>query len=579
MMVSGIPPPRNQSQNPTILEDQVSDPSTDIEYSSSSRRNRDLADALFGTLGEDNKDSPSKEAAGNIPIITMDEPAEPAAEPVDPTPQQHDVSGSSSGTEDANSLSPSPPYLRGPGAANTPPDQAELAREVKRKTEAAMAQLRRAPSQSEAQNPGSTRKRVSPNQISSPRLVAATTSVDTIPLRSPSAASGQQTSKITAGIGQGFRRLRGTLRSKPTAPNGNEVTPYPLDLQPPPPVQIARYNQDKLHPGGPGAMSATELGGFKTVANPHQPALAGPTRKGFMARFRKPRLTESPDFDRRAHLQNHSVNTSSSSSPHGTSTPDQIYSAPATHDSFDLHASDRLHPAAFASPKSNPPVAGSQSWDQSTADMSDADQRRKLFEAASKLGVDPTALNDLLSRSTTLTRNNSVATPSRPQPLSNIGTGLDRSKSLTTSSSQSAAIAVTPRNTENVGRKSSFRKRGEQARGAREVGATASAIVRRTIIFPSEQSSTIDLHALMQKNSTARQRGSGSFHSSRSVHDRAPTPPPPRSPTSKRFSHDSPPVPQLPPSRSAQAENTLHVPQSTSTSGPIEKSSSTYDSL
>jgi serine/arginine repetitive matrix protein 2 len=578
-MVSGIPPPRNQNQNPTILEDQVSDPSTDVEYSNTSRRNRDLADALFGTLGRDNKDSPSKEPSGDIPIITMDEHIEPAAVPVEPTPQQHDASASSSGTEDANSLSPSPTYLRSPGAANTPPDQAELAREVKRKTEAAMAQLRRAPSQSEGQNPGSTRKRVSPNQISSPRLVAATTSVDTIPLRSPSAASGQQTSKITSGIGQGLRRLRGTLRSKPTAPNGNEVTPYPLDLQSPPPVQIARYNQDKLNAGGPGAMSATELGGFKTVAHPNQPASGGPTRKGFMALFRKPRATDSPEFDRRTHLQNHSVNTSSSSSPHGTSTPDQIHSAPATHDSFDLHMSDRTHHAALTSPKPNPPVVESHSSDQVTEEMSDADQRRKLFDAASKLGLDTSALNDLLSRSTPLTRNNSAVTPSRSQPLGDASTGLDRSKSLTISSSQSVANAVPPRSTENVGRKSSFRKRGEQARGAREGGATASAVVRRTIIFPSEQSSTIDLNAFMQKNATSRQRGSGSFHSSRSVHDRAPTPPPPRSPTSKRFSHDSPPVPQLPPSRSIQAENTLHVPQSTSTSGPIEKSSSTYDSL
>jgi hypothetical protein len=47
----------------------------------------------------------------------------------------------------------------------------------------------------------------------------------------------------------------------------------------------------------------------------------------------------------------------------------------------------------------------------------------------------------------------------------------------------------------------------------------------------------------------------------------------------RRFSTDtSPPLPQLPPSFSAQAEN-IHVSQSAVAGGPIEKSSSTYDSL
>jgi serine/arginine repetitive matrix protein 2 len=124
----------------------------------------------------------------------------------------------------------------------------------------------------------------------------------------------------------------------------------------------------------------------------------------------------------------------------------------------------------------------------------------------------------------------------------------------------------------------------EMRRGRESANAPRSAVLRRTLIFPSDaKAAGIDLGGLARKGSARKSRraSAGSTLSSRSVHDRVPTPPPARSgggAAQRRFSKDtSPPVPTLP-SSFPRAADALTVPLS-APAGVLEHSSSTYDSL
>ena len=131
-------------------------------------------------------------------------------------------------------------------------------------------------------------------------------------------------------------------------------------------------------------------------------------------------------------------------------------------------------------------------------------------------------------------------------------------------------------------RKLSVRKAREsgQIRQIPQVPENA-AVIRRTLIFPSEfRSSKVDLSQVNRKSLMRRHRRSGSAtsaQSARSVHDRAPTPPPPKTNGGRRFSTErSPPVPGVATSIGAQAEVLLRAPPS---NAAAEKLSSAYDSL
>jgi len=557
---------------------------TEKNVSPTARRNRDLAQVLFGLQDGDDKESPSR--------LSPSVPSEPPTVVPEHSPSAANSSfrnpaSSNMPTDGPRSALSATQLPRNPSTPKSPAEAADLARDVQRKTDAAMIALRKHSSNTnliEGISPGGSisRKRISPHQISTPRLVSASTSVDTIPLRSPSVASGQY--PTPSKIASRFKMFRGTLRGKAPAPTGEEVTPYPLDLHSPPPSQIVHYDPAKLSvPAGPGATSATELGRFK-VSVPSPPASAGPGLKGFMARFRSRQRTAgiSPDSDRRRSPQSPAtlfVTPSQPSERAGT----QQHPSPNSNSDTVLASTPRppppFHPSALG--------PGTPQEDLGTNDESLA--LKQFLDAASNLGLDPEALNDLLARSGStssrsadwLTRINSPSTSSRPETRDGmLGDGVPPA---TPSSGRPLAEGQAMRN-ENVTRKLSVRKQVDHIRRPRDDqgdNASVNAVVRRTVIFPSEsRSSTIDLNVLMRKTSSRRRRVSAASISSRSVHDRAPTPPPPRSPTSRRFSTDaSPPVPQLPPSFSAQAENLLNIPQPTLAGGPIEKSSSTYDSL
>ncbi|KAJ7738526.1 hypothetical protein DFH07DRAFT_841111 [Mycena maculata] len=573
--------------NPSTSVDSTANTQLDND-SPTTRRNRDLAQVLFGQQENEDENSPpsnltiSVHGNANHSHAPNSAPLKSSFPPH--SPYEVPASSASATWPYQPSRNPSTPKL-----PQSPQEHAELAREVQRKTDAAMVALQKHPSSSTlalAPAKASTRKRISPNQISTPQLVSASTSVDTIPLPSPSMTGGQSK------IGSRLKRLRGSLRAKTTLPTAEDITPFPMDLRSPPLVQSARYDPAKFRPpGGPTAASATELEGFK-VPLPSPPASAGPGLKGFMARFRgKQRASETQaEIEYRGSQGRSGAETVSAQIPNWPS-----------HQSINNHPPSDPTTSPTIQPRPSPPTSASTPTQSTTprpstaplyssrihqntpsTEATDADEShaiRQLFDAASNLGLDQGALNDLLARSgstssrstewTMLTRNNSTAA-SRPELSPENFQGGENSRSnshRSTTIPTDTAEGQTPQ--------------PDHIRRPMDGASDKSAVVRRTIIFPSEsRSSTIDLSVLIRKHSSRRRRASATSVSSRSVHDRAPTPPPPRAVTGRRFSTDitSPPVPHLPQSLPPQTDRLLIPP--IQVADPSEKSSfTTYDSL
>ena len=614
--------------------------SSDIEQSSPMRRNRALAEALFGA-------EELHTAASLAPQISImpdmgslsspedeDEPLQAVLAPIKPlqTPKRsdslrHATSPTAPTSPPANTMPTSPGGLLSPLSPTAGMSSAQLAFEVQRRAEAATAALRKSPSIPKMNEGGGTvtRKRISPNKISAPTLVSASTSVDAIPLISPTAtptpASGQQSSKI----GSRFKKLRGTIRAK-HAPMGDEITPYPLELRRPgtadsqsPMLSTSNLALKSEPLAIPSSASAAEPR-FKAPAPlPSPPASATPGLKGFMARFRKQRATAVPEHltppalvvPPPAHPEVHALPTSATSTksaglPFGSGSPDQLYpampqSAPALQTMFrSVSPLDQSRSPPSQSPTPRP---GSQPLTSMMAPRlpvpqahSDEDALKQLFDAANNLGLDQAALNDLIarspstsSRSTAWTRLTRATSPNDSRksgqlPIIHGRMTPESVRSPPMSEGRPSLDGFSPRPSAEI--KSSRRKSQDPPPRARQQQQQyqdaagqqeprPNTIVRRTIIVPSDaRISTMDLNALMRKHSTSRRRASVS--SGRSIHDRVPTPPPPHRGGVRRFSTDaaSPPMPLLPPSLSVQTEGMLSVPS------PLEKStSSAYDSL
>jgi serine/arginine repetitive matrix protein 2 len=575
------------AQNRPLSPDSVAG---SADLSPTSRRKRDLAQALFGQETEE------KESSSERDIVQNSEPPRVA----DPGPiVAHDSLSPSSSTSPAL-LARSPSMPKGPQTAQ---QEAQLAQEVQQKITAATLALKRPPVSANlsadpyGQNGSPSRKRISPNQISTPRLVSASTSVEAVPIpRAPSLLSTN--SSGPSRIGSRFKKLRGTLRAKNPLLNGDEVTPFPSDRSSSPVVQTAQYDPAKLRaPGGPVTANATESR-FK-VPMPSPPATAGPGLKGFMARLRgKQRVTA--DTASESGVRSPPLLPSTPTSTHSESVPPRPQLAPKPIQAVSSTSTLRATRQSRSAPAAQTPHESAEQTKQS-----ETTALQQLFDAANNLGLDQGALNDLLARSTStssratewtkLTRNNSsMGTPATaPADSSRLPptTGIDDQSVRTETPDPKASEHTNGRHsTDNQSLREdpmtgqpSVRKPAGHLRRPREGQSDSratSAIIKRTIIYPSEsKASPIDLSAVTRKNSNRRKRASASSISSRSVQDRAPTPPPSRSPTSKRFSNSpSPPVPHLPTSLTAQADNLLTVP-SMSAGGSIEKSNSTYDSL
>jgi serine/arginine repetitive matrix protein 2 len=200
-----------------------------------------------------------------------------------------------------------------------------------------------------------------------------------------------------------------------------------------------------------------------------------------------------------------------------------------------------------------------------------------LFSAANDLGLDQNALTDLLSRSGSVTsrnllnRSNSVAHSapgaSSAGPVSKISsTGSDQTTTPTNSSYPPSQLELkadsllTPDDSTPTLQKN---RKPDLLRRPKDGQTENNPVVRITRVFANDAP---ELATLMNRKSpNRRKRVSTASVSSRSIHDRVPTPPPPKA--AKRFSADRmPPVPLLPnglgqggPPLSASASITNHL--------------------
>jgi serine/arginine repetitive matrix protein 2 len=591
-VVDSIQAPRSKTSSALSDTDVVANSSTDPETSSTTRRKNALAQALFGASDSDQSlTSPS-------PLPT-DEPNAGSGLPAE-RPPLIESSASASARSLRETLSPSSPSVNASGlisssSAMGPPDKRqELTKEVQRRAEAAMADLNRMPSNPKGHD-ASQRRRIEPGQISGPRLVSASTSVDTIPVRSESAASGQLSavqnqSPTSSKFGTRFKKFRGSLRAKPAS----DGSPYPADLpsgngdrslaatpEVPPPINATEPSRPKLAVASPQATVAT----------------TGPGLKGFVSRFLRPRSGETPEPDRRKQwpasstsvpISSYFAQQQSERHPEMGVSQQITQSAPPDNKSFrpDTPVSPESSPV-HKQPPSAPPLPSSVP-DASAERAVDESALKQLIDAANNLGLDQDALTELLSRSNTvgsrLTAQSSkhLSTtsgdrrygksdppPSDPAPASAPG-----------STAQRSLVQTPQRPSEESVEKAPIRR--PLARNGAPSESVNSTIVRRTLIFPSEaRQPTPEPGASLRKSSSTRRRRSASavsMHSNRPLHERVPTPPPPKSPTGRRFSAEqSPPMPHIPNSLLAQTE-TINAPQS-APAVPLEKSNSAYDSL
>ena len=536
--------PSNIDTNPTTPTSAFPD---DQNISPNTRRNRDLAHVLFGTeddlADDDLRDDTVKMKVNPGPDSSASAISGPQSDAPAATSSMTATIAALSITELASNgehkAPPMPsPYLlhRNPSAPRipqTPQEEAALTLEVQQKADAAMVALNKNPSHVNLadglRHTPSIRRRIDPSQISTPKLVSATTSVQTVPLRSPSLSSNNPG---PSKLGSRFRKLRGSLRAKNLVSSGEETVAADISKSPPA-SQLAHYDPVMLDPpGAPKLSSATEAGRFK-VSIPSPPASAGPGLKGFMARFRnKQRISETPPG---GHLGGPRATSplspvpalsSSVTSPltprfvepttpkAASSYGDKNHTVTARPAGQPRPMYSRFPPASPPAPLQAPPHAPTE-----TPDGSKSAHLEQLFSAANKLGLDESALSDLLARSgsassrSLLSKNTtSAAKPTEwndIQQVSYVGsTSSDQTATPTSYSNPLTDFQSRARPTEmrpitpddSLSRKPSTRKPDHLRRPREGQNDNAnSAIVRRTIIvYANDAVSQADIAALAQ---------------------------------------------------------------------------------
>ncbi|KAH9929899.1 uncharacterized protein BXZ73DRAFT_101962 [Epithele typhae] len=335
----------------------------------------------------------------------------------------------------------SPSALLSPLSPSTGMSQAELALEVQWRAEAATLALRKSPSIPNLhEGSGTVRKRITPREISAPMHVSASSSVDAIPIRSPTSAPATRPGHQSGGIGSRFKRLRSTIRTKP------QLTGEERDSSSTP----QRADSHCVVRGGSGA----EIQGSRTSS---PPASAGPGLKGFMACFRKqrPTTTESLGPPHLVVLQRHEIppqpasTTALQSEQRFGGTSPELYppmpsSAPALQTLFrSTSPNGPLPPSQSPTPRSGSqpltPVMNSRT-------PSDEHALKQLFDAASNLGLDQAALNDLIARSpSTSSRSTALTKLTRAtSPGSGSGSGSGSGNRSWKTHSQALSQSPTP---------------------------------------------------------------------------------------------------------------------------------------
>ena len=503
---ASLPAPRGQSPSP---------------------RARALAEALFGS-GE-----PS-------PISTN------AARPLSP---------SLSNSPDA----PGTPFV---AHATQPASEVNLEKDVERKAAAATAALKNSSEASSLALRRRPTKKIQTSQISGPQLLSASMSVDAIPLASPvstlvpaSSASNQDASSGSNSRASG-KGLLGRWRSLRKSQQSGMLEPIET-------ASSILARQDPVSPGGqtivyhPTTMHTPEIQSVPppgtTPSSPPQhqwPQSAGPTQtmpvasppatsgglKGFMTRLRqakgsarKEEAKGSPGTPSVA-LQNAAATTSPQSQQRDArrSPPSQSYHQPSMHPLL-----QRMRGATSDSASS--PIIATPPEEEEAVEA--------FRKAAKSLGLEDDMINGfLLQRSNSTTRAGSSDVPRHEGANSPFVVSSPPSRQLSTRAKPMEAT-VNPR-----------------ARVMRDGVDPLSAVVRRTIIYPSTSASAFSSSSnimtegriaspVLRKSSTSTRRrppSATSQHSTKSpITDRVPTPPPPRG--GRRFSEDNrPPLPSLP---------------------------------
>lgn len=560
------------------------------EPSPGTQRNHSLADVLFGPSDnrptmdshpEESELAPDSSAVGSPTesnrgsavnegsVLTISESRTPESQ----------TAATSHTSSASNTASNTPPHQlsRTPSSQTpmSPRNQADLLQEYQAKIAQANATMKSASRTN--LNAGlthspSVRKRIDASQISSPQLLshsnpASLDALHTIPSRSPTLTTNNSS---TSKIGSRFKKLRGTLRVKHPSPLNDEAmspssssSPTPTHVKTPLSSQAANYDPAKFKtPGAPALASATELGRSK-VSLPSPPASAGPGLRGFISRFRgKQRATEPPPvLDKRLSPQ-----LSAHPPPLSPLIPRQqetlnVRTPTAAETGFNPSS---MRPELAHWGSDSPPTPAETSPPAHAASPSTGSRQsvmlQQLFDAASNLGLDQEALNDLLARSGSMTSKPTRLARGNSQARSNVQQGqrVEAPAVLEQSSSEDTSqLTIQPPSPTNPRSSQSPPDLGatrplvlrppEQTRRARENRGdrAASTVVRRTIILPDNYKGVkADTQSLHRANSAKRRRSSVN---SGSLKDRAPTPPPPRSPVNQRFTDDaSPPVPSLP---------------------------------
>ncbi|PFH52425.1 hypothetical protein AMATHDRAFT_84522 [Amanita thiersii Skay4041] len=529
----------------------------DTEPSPNTRRNRDLAQALFGDEIQKEREQTPKPVPIQVPEPepTTNRDSECLTET-----EVHEEQGGSSTAAPSASPYPMSKNISSSGIQQVVQDEVELEKEVQKKAAAATLALRKQSGLQtertvERSHFGSiSRRRINPSHISEPHLVSASTSVDTIPIRSSAPSTANPG---TSKIGSRFRKLRGTLRAKNAQVAVSDESTNHTESSVSPVGQVITYDAAKLGSAS-GIMSATE-GGRSKVQVSSPPASAGPGLKGFISRFRSKRVAESSSSDRRNAAQ-----APSPSTPLLSSQTDRAALPPSTPNNGGSEQALVQEPRQAQSPIP----------ERETTETPDRNELalRQLFDAASDLGLDQNALNALLARTPSLTKTMET-TPERRNPKA-------ESQAKHVNDVQDTQPPISRISGSNFEQGSSARITTNKSGGSRRsqdhlLEGGGNSVVRRTIIYPSDiKGSPLDPSTMMRKNSR-RRRLSANSASNKSIQERVPTPPPPRSPGLKTFATEMfPPVPQLPRSLMPTAEQTALVPGSSG-----EKSSSAYESL
>ncbi|EJD05954.1 uncharacterized protein FOMMEDRAFT_132375 [Fomitiporia mediterranea MF3/22] len=574
-----------------------------IPTSSPGRRNKDLAEILFGVS--------ESEPVPSLPEVEPEPEHAPVQEPA-PKHEPAPLDDQGRNTEEDRprfefpQRSAVPPKVEDIGLTQLAPnhgleltsdsghtaDSSDLIRQVQERTEAAMAQLRRSPQQGRFPIAGSqiTKKKINLQDISAPLLVQSSTSIDKIPTVSTSPLKpthpndGQRTVKMSLS-----RRLRNTLRSKNAGPNGDEVTPWTLDNTSSSFTNSPQVGNRSLTPS---KGSVTDLYVQPKLTNVSPPASAGPNLKTFMSRFRKKGQQNGP----MEHEQKHGLtstmpsNAPSQSAPangrHSFQLPPS--SAPLLSRSGSIsQAVARIIPTApsLSRQPTERTVVNSPSSPPASA-PSEPTALRQFYEAAQSLGLDQSALNDFLARSNSSAGKHPYPSTSAPTRYHDESPEKPSLEPIRASSPVIPELFIQRPGADHSGNNTTLRERASSPvpaptpRRVREIadshGNVRNTVVRRTLIFPSTNSSTTDLASLSRKATTkSYKRASNlSVQSNRSIHERIPTPPPPKA---KRQSIDpSPPVPSLPSPLSLSNSGRLSSSRLTPEI-PIEKSP--YDSF